>query len=786
MENNKLSIINKLSFLSLIVTFFISIFFFLPYSKVPLEASKGLIISVGTTISLFFWLVARLVDGKFTIPKDRFMLFTFAIPFVYLISSFFSSSINLSLFGRSFEIDTFVSMLIFSLILFLTSVYFQNEIRIRTFFKAILVGSAILGIIELLSMIINLNKYIPGAFNSVSFGNLFGTWNDFAILFGGIIVLSVIALEFGKLSKRNTILVSLLTFLGLFMLVLVNNMFVWMITEFFVLIVFVYSISSFRSQVESLAVDSATPVNKEKSLPAMAFVVVIVCLVFIIGNNSIGSLLPNYFNISSTEISPSLNATLQIAKKSIIHNPFTGTGPNTFPINWSMWKSTDILKTQLWNVDFPVGYSSLFTSMTTVGVLGIIAWFLFFITFIRRGLFAIAFTFKNTSSNYFIFGSFILALYFWVNLIFSNVNLILFALAFAFTGLFFGVLTYKKIVPVYDNSFLRDPRASFFSIFLLVVFMIASVFATLMYAGKFVSLSYYTKATSQGSTLPELNIADRSVNTAISFNKNDVFYRLLSQIHLAQMNAIVSDKSISEDTVKSNLQSLVTQSITASKQAIDQNPKYYINWINLGNIYTSLLSLGVTEGSYDNAIVSYDKALSYSADSISVLLSKAQLEIVNKNNAGARVIIKQALEKKPDYLDAIFTLAQIEINEGNSSEAEKLAERAATYAPNDSNVFFKLGTIRYNSNNFNGAVSAFENSVILDNNNLNARYFLSLAYQKLGRVNDAKIQLELLKQILPENTDIDKAMESLKNNNTTVAPVSDTNTAKKTLPEKKQ
>ncbi len=785
MENNKLSILNRLSFWSLIITFFVSIFFFVPYSAIPLESSKGFIVSIGVMVSLFFWLVARFVDGKFTIPKDRFLVYTFAIPVVYLISSLFSFSSHLSLFGRTFEIDTFVSMLIFGLVLFLTSVYFQQETRIKYFFKSMFAGAAIIGIIEVLSMIINLNKYIPGAFNSIPFGNLFGTWSDFAIFFGGIIILSIITIEFNNLSKRNTILLSILTVLSLLMLALVNNIFVWMVTAFFVLIVFVYSVSSFRSQTSNMPIDSNMPV-KDKSLPVMAFVTVLVCLVFIVGNNSVGNLLPNYLNISNIEISPSVSSTFGIAKKSVMHNPFTGTGPNTFPINWSMWKPTSILNTQAWSVDFPSGYSSLFTAFATVGVFGLIVWLLFFMTFIRRGLYAFIFTLRNPSSNYVVFGSLMLSLYFWIHIILSNANFMLFTLAFAFTGLFLGVLVYKKIIPLYDSSFLRDPRASFFSIFSLVILMIASVFAILMYTGKFASLSYYSKSMSSDSTLAGLTTSERNLNRAISFNKNDVFYRNLSQVYLAQMGAIISDKSIPEDALKSNLQNLVNQTIVASKQAIDENPKYYVNWINLGDVYTSLLSLGISEGSYDNAVIAYDKALAYSPDAISVFLSKAQLEIINKNNTGARAMINQALEKKPDYIDAIFTLAQIEINEGNSGEAVKLAERAAVYAPNDSSVFFKLGIIRYNSSNFSGAVSAFENSVILDNANLNARYFLSLSYQKMGRVDDAKKQLELLKQVIPENTDIDKAIESLKDSNTTVAPTTEVDKTKAPLPEKKK
>ncbi len=779
MESKKLSLLNKLSFWSLIGTFFLSIFFFLPYVNVSLDVSKGFLISIGITVSMFFWLVARLVDGKFTIPKDKMMLFAFLLPVVYLLASIFSTSRYLSFFGRGFEVATFGSMLTFFLVLFLSSVYFQKESRIKYFFKAIFVGASVLASIEILSMFINLNKILKGAFNSVSFGNLFGTWNDFAIFFGGVIILSIITLEFVKLSRRNKIFLTILTIVSLFMLTLVNNMFIWMTVEVFALFVFVYSISSFHSK------SVGEGVKKERDFPAIAFVTVVVCLIFIIGNKSVGGLIPGYFGISNTEISPSISATFNIAKKAIWHNPLTGTGPNTFAIDWSVYRPDAILSSALWNIDFPAGYSALFTSFATLGALGILAWIMFLYYFIRKAWTALTFTFKTPDANYLIISSLVMAIYFWIDIVMSNPSNIIFVLAFAFTGLFVGVLVHNKLIDVYDSSFLRDPRASFFSIFFLVVLMIVSVFGVFMHSSKFASLVYYANSQAKSTTLADLSVSERKLGYALSFNENDVFYRSLSQVYLAEMSTLASDKSLSEDIMKSNLQSLVTKAVTSANQATSVNPKYYMNWVNLGDVYTSFLGMGITQGSYDNALQAYDKALALSPNTISIILSKAQLEMVSKNNTGARTLVNQTLEKKPNYIDALFTLAQIETNEGNLSEAIKIAEKAASYAPNDSTVFFKLGVLRYNANNFSGAVSAFENAVVLNNSYLNARYFLGMSYQKIGRLDDAKKQFELLQKVLPDNQDITNAIDGLKGSKIPVVTPGNPNT-KLPLPEKKQ
>ena len=222
MESKKIEFFNKLSFVILLFTIFLSLFFFIPYTPVTLEACKGFLLSVGTTLSVFFWLIARLGEGKFTIPKDRLILFAGMIPLVFLISSFFSSSLYISLFGSGFEMGTFGSMLIMYVIFLLSSIYFQTEKRLWYFFKALFLGASIISIFELFYMFIGFGHFSLGLLQGVSSGNLVGSWNNFALLFGLIVLLSIFTLEF--LKTKGLFLVSqyFLLISGLFFLIIIN------------------------------------------------------------------------------------------------------------------------------------------------------------------------------------------------------------------------------------------------------------------------------------------------------------------------------------------------------------------------------------------------------------------------------------------------------------------------------------------------------------------------------------------------------------------------------------
>jgi cytochrome c-type biogenesis protein CcmH/NrfG len=333
-------------------------------------------------------------------------------------------------------------------------------------------------------------------------------------------------------------------------------------------------------------------------------------------------------------------------------------------------------------------------------------------------------------------------------------------LAFSSSGVLISILVHKKAIQVKEFSFLTDPRNSFFAILILLALMISAISLTYLYVEKFTSVIYFSEALKGDNTMQSLTKSESMLLKAITLDKNDVYYRNLSQIYLNKINLLINDKNISEDTLKSGLQELINLAQESAGLAVGQNPKQYQNYMNLGNIYSSLVPLEVTN-SYENAIVAYNKAFELSPNNPSIILSKASLEFIKKNNTEARKYISEALALKANYIDAIFLLVQIETNEGNLSGAIKQAEYAGSLAPNDATVFFRLGLLRYNNGDYKGAVSAFERAVILDNSYLNARFFLGQSYKRVGRSSDALVQFNILSKVVPDNQEIKDAINGI-------------------------
>jgi len=753
MESKTVRLFNKLSFWSFLISILVSLFFFIPYLPITLEASKGFLISIGTILSLFFWLIARLGEGKFVIPKDRLILFAGAIPFIFLISSFFSSSLYISLFGSGFEIGTFGSILIMFILFFLSIEHFQTEKRLWQLIGGIFISVFVISIFELVNIFIGFEKIFPGILKGISFGNLVGTWSNFALLFGLFALLSLFTLEFLKLKKIYKFFQYFLLVVSVFFLIIVNIPFVWLLVGIFSVIIFVYNIS-FQS-----ANNLKTEEPKKIKFPFVALVLILISITFLLGNNLFGKLVSQYINIPSTDIRPSFITTSHIAYKSFLHNPVLGTGPNTFIQDWSLWQPKEIAQTVYWSTSFDSGFSLLYTFGVTAGSLGLLAIIWFIIVYFFRGIQSIKIAIKNPVSNYFIIITFLISLYSWISIILFNPNIILLMLAFISSGVLIGILVYKKVMPVSEINFLSDPRISFFSILGMMMLMIVSVGLIYIYIEKFTSIIYFSRSVNTGDTMELLNKSEVMLKNAVSLDKNDNYYRNLSQVYVAEINLISQDKTLSEEVIKSNLQQLINSAQDSASSAVLQNPKNYSNYVNLGDVYSALVPLQVAN-SYEGASLAYTKAMELAPNNPSILLSKASLEILNKNNDGARDLIKQALNIKQNYTDAIFLLAQIESMEGNLSGAIKQAEYASQVSPYDSTVFFRLGLLRYNNKDYSGAVSAFEQAVILNQNYLNARYFLALSYQKVGRSSDALTQFKILSQVLPENEELKKAVSS--------------------------
>lgn len=124
--------------------------------------------------------------------------------------------------------------------------------------------------------------------------------------------------------------------------------------------------------------------------------------------------------------------------------------------------------------------------------------------------------------------------------------------------------------------------------------------------------------------------------------------------------------------------------------------------------------------------------------------------------------MNQSLEFKGNYIDAIFFQAQLDATQGNLSAAIKRVEQIVALTPDDPLIFFRLGLLKYDAKEYRGAVAAFEKSISLVPVYANAKYFLGLSYANAGETAKAIKIFEELKDLNPNNSELNAILENLK------------------------
>ena len=750
--------VEKASFFAMMLLILTLPLFFLPIFNLSLGVTKGLLISILGTTVFFLWLVARLKDGIFMIPKSIILGVLGAIPFAFLVSSVFSPVRGTSFAGLGFEIGTFSTIFILSILAVLASIFFQSKEKIFYGYGMVFLAAFLAFLFQVVRTIwISFGLPFANIFISLP-QNLIGKWIDMSIFFGFIAILALVTLELLTLPKKIRIYLQSMLWISILVLVVVNFYLGWVVLGLFALVVLVYTMSFGRSEKKE-------EVSAVRRIPATSFSVLLVSMLFVLASGLVSGPLFSIFNVPQEIISPSWTQTIEVAKDTLAERPLVGSGANRFASSWLMYKPDSINPTPLWNVDFNAGVGLVPSFVVTTGALGLIAFLLFFGAFLYRGVRSVFMVRMDPVHHYLSFSSFLTATYLWLFAVLYVPNVVVFFFAFLMTGIFVASLVVNGRVSNYRLAFLEDPRIGFVSMLVSILFIISAVAGGYILFQKFVSVAYFQKSLTGFNLTGDLALAERDMVRAIRLSPQDSYYRNLSELYLVRINEILTEEDISEDTARAQFQSLSQVAIQNALLATQLDETNYENWRTLGSVYQFLMPFAGEENIdefYETAKGHFEKARALNPKSPALLLTLARLEIARNDTDAATEYIVQALNEKGNYTQAIFLLSQIQANAGDLEEAIASVEVASRIAPNDVSVFFQLGLLRYQNEDFQGAVSALERTVILSPAYSNAKYFLGLSYDRVGDDEKAIRQFEDIKFLNPENEEIDIILNNLR------------------------
>lgn len=670
---------DRFSFLSLFFVVVLLPVFCLPFSNISVETSKGLLLVLGLTISVIFWIIARLIDGKIVFPKSWLLVSGFSIVLVFFISALFSSNSEISLFGSILDVGSFYFIFSAFVLMLMSSIVFRNGREA----KILLFGVILSSVFVLLFQIFHL--FLPTILSlgilSDKTSNILGSWNAFGLFAGFSTLMFLLVIEFFSISKTEKLILSIFILLSILLGVFVNFPLIWLLLGISSLMIFVYKISLTLQKREE---------GEKKYFPIISFVVVILSLLFFMSGSFVGSFVSNRLGILNTEVGPSFNTTVSITKNVLVKHPILGIGPNRFNEAWSMYKPESLNQTQFWDVSFNVGSGLLPTITTTTGSLGIFAWLVFLLLFLFIGIKSIFFNIKNTL-NWEMIAFFMLSLYLFVSSIFYFTGSVMFLLAFVFTGVLVGLISSSSNKEILI-SFFDNYKKSLIVIFLLVITVIFSVIISFKYLERFISVSYFNKSLSTST----IAVAEDSINKALSLYSNDLYLRTYSQIYLLKLNSLVKKDVALSDSEKIDLQTNFDKAVNSGELAVKYNPSNYLNFQLLGSVYQQVGSIGVKDV-YEKAIVAFQSASKLNPLNPGIKLAIANTLFLDGKIKEAKEYANTALSLKGDYVDALITLSKIAKSEGNNSAALSYGEDALSLNPTNKNLIEYVNSLKSSS-----------------------------------------------------------------------------------------
>jgi hypothetical protein len=368
---------DRFAFLSLFLVVVLLPVFCLPFTSIPIETSKGLLLVVGLALCVISWSIARFLDGKIVLPKSWLLVSGLGIVLVFLLSALISGNAEVSLFGTMFDVGSFWFIFSAFVLMLMCSVVFRTPKQAKIVLLWTILSSAVVLIFQ------TVHLFFPA---KLSLGilaekttNVLGSWNSLGLFAGFSALLFLLVIEFFPISKLEKILLEIFILLAIFVMASVNFPLVWILLGVSSLIIFVYKVSTTLNK-------NTEEVEEKRHFPIVSFVVVMIALMFFMSGQFLSSYIPARLNISNTEIGPSFGATMSITKGVLIKHPVLGIGPNRFGEAWALYKPLAINNTQFWNTSFDSGSGLLPTLTATSGGLGILAFLAFLFCFYWPGL----------------------------------------------------------------------------------------------------------------------------------------------------------------------------------------------------------------------------------------------------------------------------------------------------------------------------------------------------------------------------------------------------------------
>ncbi|MFZ2226083.1 MAG: hypothetical protein WA064_02745 [Candidatus Moraniibacteriota bacterium] len=730
-------------------------------------------------IYFYFWLLLALISwsAKGVIKEEMNIRRTpLDIPILgfwlaYMLSTIFSVDRWHSFWG-AFGDPSRGFMSITGIIIFYYLIVSNfNQKRLKLFFTALISSGALLTLwtvalfftvpftnYSLTSLIPDkLAQFIPLS----SFGSIGGLGLFFSVM---IILLTVAVLKVAENESMKRVsrkmLLGFLLFvlvLDLFLILSLSGYVVWAGLFTGVVLFLVYILSKI-----------VRPHRSWVWLPMVLFIVVMI--VKMIGGVSFVKVnLP-------VEVSVDSKASWEIAKNSLKNKFFLGSGPATYGYDFSLYRPKSFNETQFYNFRFSQGSGIFYEAISTLGGLGT-----FFLVILGLSYLSISFYLisrEKEKNKLYSLGIFSVAMIALIDVILTKADggMLIFALFLGILSLAIILLESEAQPKYLALSLKASPK---FALALAFIFMVisAGVAFLFVFLGKiYVADVYAGSAAREIGQNQENAIAkmDRAVNLysqeGAYFTKAGAYYMIL-----ANKEALKPAEERNMDKIKQYLNfsvNVTAKSSDMSKNSIETVEALAQIYENSGMYVAD--SLKLAESTYKRALElePYNPDFYLKLGQISIANASGQKDEAEKKKmlGEAKDYFQKSIDLKADFVPGYYQISLIQDALGETDAAIENATNAARLdGLKNANYLISLANmyrLRAKNDDLKAAEEIFKMAVNLDDKNINAHFYLGMAYEKDKNGAAAKTEYQKVISLLPSEgaDDTKKQLEKMVGN----------------------
>jgi hypothetical protein len=640
-----------LSFWTIGLVVFLLPIFFLPVSVLGLSQTKLTLLSLGTLLALCFFVIDRMKRGSISLSFNPIYITATILSVIYFVSSWVGISRYKSLIGSMTEQDTFITVFIGFLFMFLLSSLAKTSKKIFTILS-LFFGSILIAMISQIVRIIVGQKLFGFGILDIPSNTLVGSWGDITILSLLFLATLVIILETVKLKRWVSVGLGVFLIIPFLFVVLSGLSFdfyffgvgLLLIIAIASIVIFAYLFSLRRTH--KAVEDVPTAVIKKRSKISASLIMLLISIVLVLFGAQVNAYLSGITGVTYVEGRPNWQSTLDISQKVLAQKPFFGSGPNTFDTEWNLNRAVEVNNYIFWNNEYNFGVGFVPTALTTVGIVGFVFWILFYI-------FVLLLSFKT------LFGlgkredSTVMSIVISVGAILSSLVLVFYSpgIVVVFANTVFIALLIALNVSNYKTrniNFHSKQWQNFVSTIGFIIILIGCLYVMYIVAFKAIANTYYRSAVLTTDVDKALLSIQRSI---ILDPTQSLYYQTEAQVYASKVSAMMSLPESDIEGKKDELNTHIVNAVNAAVTAEQVSPTDYKAKIVTGKILEFFGSIGLKDAS-QGAIQKYISASAQAPTNPLPLLFATNVALNTNSKSLAKEYLTRAITLKSDYTDA--------------------------------------------------------------------------------------------------------------------------------------